>query len=89
MYSSEEKKLRLSALKGQGISQLNLPCEALSLFMWLLNKCLLMVSRKQLGIGRTAISLESTGQKAFGPCSSQLNEFVKGSGGFHLMSHNQ
>lgn len=28
MLSYQEKKLRLSALKGQGTSQLNLPCEA-------------------------------------------------------------
>lgn len=55
------------------------------LFMWLLNKCLLMMSIKRLRIGRTVISLENFGQKILGHGSTQLNGFVQTPGGFHFI----
>ena len=50
------------------------------LFVWLLNKCLLTMSMKQLGIGRMVMSLEYTDQKNFSWNSNPLNRFMKSPG---------
>ena len=50
------------------------------LFVWLLNKCLLTMSMKQLGIGRMVMSLEYTDQKNYSWNYSPLNRFMKSPG---------
>lgn len=59
---------------------------SIHLFMWLLSKCLLMMSMKQLGIGTLVISLENIGWKIFGHNCSQLNRCEESPGDFHLIT---